>query len=241
MSKLSDTIRKVHHSFCSCIVVAAGDSTRMGEDKLAIDLCGRSVLAETLCALQNCDAVDELIVVTKAEKLESVASLRDAHALTKLTKVVIGGATRTESALNGVCEADSRAKVIAIHDAARPLVTQEIVSDAVHNAVIYLAAAPAVPVKDTLKFAHDGSVTSTPERATLFAVQTPQVFHADLIKGALTKALADGGQYTDDCAAVEAMGVMPRLSRGSEENLKITTPADVFLARAILAKRREEA
>lgn len=241
MSKLSDAIRSVHHSFCSCVVVAAGDSTRMGEDKLAIDLCGRSVLAETLCALNDCDAIDELIVVTKLEKLESVGALRDAYGLTKLTKAVIGGATRTESALRGVSEADSRAKVIAIHDAARPLVTPEIVADAVHNAVIYLAAAPAVPVKDTIKVAKDGSVSATPERASLYAVQTPQVFHADIIKGALSKALADGVQYTDDCAAVEAMGVMPRLSLGSEENLKITTPADVLLARTILQKRRAEA
>jgi len=177
----------------------------------------------------------------KLEKLESIGYLRDTYGLTKLTKAVIGGATRTESALHGVSEADSRAKVIAIHDAARPLVTPEIVADAVHNAVIYLAAAPAVPVKDTIKVAKDGSISATPERSSLYAVQTPQVFHADIIKGALSKALADGIQYTDDCAAVEAMGVMPRLSLGSEENLKITTPADVLLARSILEKRRAKA
>ena len=240
MSKLSDGIRKVHHSFCSCVVVAAGDSTRMGEDKLELDLLGRSVLAETLCTLQTCSAVDELIVVTKPEKLDNIAELRDTYGLAKLTKVIIGGKTRTESALRGVTEANPKAKIIAIHDAARPLVTPEIVEDAVHNAVIYLAAAPAVPVKDTIKVAEDGAVSATPDRASLFAVQTPQAFHADIIKAALTKAVETGAQYTDDCAAAEAIGAKVHLSLGSEENLKITTPTDLVIARTILEKRRAE-
>lgn len=240
MRSISDKIRNSHRHFCSCVVVAAGSSTRMGEDKLAMELLGRSVLAETLCTLNACETIDELIVVTRAEKLDAVAALRDAHGITKLTKLVIGGATRTESALRGVSETSSRATVIAIHDAARPLVTPEIVADAVHNAVIYLAAAPAVPVKDTLKMAKDGVVTQTPDRAALFAIQTPQAFHADLIKGALTRAVTDGVQYTDDCAAAEALGVKAHLSLGSEENLKITTPTDLLVARAILEKRRAQ-
>ena len=241
MSKLSNGIRKLHHSYCACVVLAAGDSTRMGEDKLAMPLTDRSVLAETLCALNGCEAVDELIVVTKPEKLDAVAALREKYGLKKLKKAVIGGATRTESALRGVTEVSRRAKIIAIHDAARPLVTDEIVADAVHNAVIYLAAAPAVPVKDTVKSAADGMVTATPDRASLFAVQTPQAFHADLIKAALTRAVRTGTQYTDDCAAAEAMGAKVRLSLGSDENIKITTPTDLETARAILRKRRGDA
>ena len=240
MSKLSNKIRNVHHSFCSCVVLAAGNSERMGEDKLAMQLTDRSVLAQTLCALNACEAVDELIVVTKQEKLEAVSALREEYGITKMTKAVIGGATRTESALHGVTEASRKAKIIAIHDAARPLVTDEIVADAVHNAVIYLAAAPAVPVKDTLKTAADGMVTATPDRAALYAVQTPQAFHADIIKAALTKAVQSGAQYTDDCAAAEAMGVQVRLSLGSDENIKITTPTDIAVARAILVKRRAQ-
>lgn len=238
MSKLSNGIRKVHHSFCTCVVVAAGNSTRMGEDKLAMKLLDRSVLAETLCALNACSVIDEIIVAARQEKLDSVTALRDTYGITKLTKVVIGGATRTESALRGVVEADKRAKVIAIHDAARPLVTEAVTADAVHNAVIYLAAAPAVPVKDTLKQAAGGIVSATPDRASLFAVQTPQAFQADLIKAALTKAVQSGAQYTDDCAAVEAIGAKVRLSIGDEENIKITTPTDIEIARVILAKRR---
>jgi 2-C-methyl-D-erythritol 4-phosphate cytidylyltransferase len=237
MSKIAQGLRKVHHSFCSCVVVAAGDSVRMGEDKLAMDLAGRSVLARTLCALNDCAAVDELIVVTKPEKLEQVAALRETYGLHKLMKTVIGGATRTESALRGVTEASRRAKIIAIHDAARPLVTPEIVADAVHQAVLGLAAAPAVPVRDTIRIVEDGTVRETPARESLFAMQTPQAFRAELIKAALTKAVETGAVYTDDCAAVEALGVPVRLSRGSAENLKITTIEDLDTARAILARR----
>ena len=233
MSSISDFIRKAHHSYCTVVVVAAGNSTRMGKDKLFLELDGVPVLARTLKALDGCQAVDEIIVVTRKETLDEIASMRDAYKLTKLKKVVIGGATRTESALAGVSEADKKAKIICIHDGVRPFVTNEIIEDVVHYAVLYHAAAPAVPVKDTIKMAAAGVVTETPDRSRLYAVQTPQAFQADIIKAALTKAVTDGVSYTDDCAAVEAIGVHAYLSRGSEENIKITTPPDLFLAEAI--------
>ena len=237
MSSVSEYIRKVHHNFCTVVVVAAGESTRMGRDKLFIELRGIPVLAWTLQALDASPSVDEIIVVTREEKLDAVAALKNEYGIRKLSKVVIGGKTRTESALSGASEADKRAKVICIHDAVRPFVTEEIISDAVHNAVLHQAAAPAVPVKDTIKRATDGVVSETPARSELFAVQTPQAFHPDILKAALTAAVRDGVSYTDDCAAVEALGVHTYLSRGSEENIKITTPADLPLAEAILQNR----
>ncbi len=240
MSSVSDFIRKVHHSFCTAVVVAAGASSRMGKDKLFLPLDGVPVLARTLIALNGADAVDELIVVTQPEKLEKVAAMKSQYGLNKLSKVVVGGASRTESALAGASEADPRAKIICIHDAVRPFVTPEIIADAVHYAVLYQSAAPAVPVKDTIKVATDGVVSETPDRAQLFAVQTPQAFQADIIKAALSAALRDGVSYTDDCAAVEALGVKTYLCRGSEENIKLTTPADLPVAEAILKGRREE-
>ena len=240
MSSISDFIRKAHHSFCTVVVVAAGSSTRMGKDKLMLSLCGVPILARTLTALNGCQAVDEIIVVTKQEKLEEVSGLRETYALDKLKKIVIGGSTRTESALAGVSEADRRAKIICIHDGVRPFVTNEIVQDVVHYAVLYNAAAPALPVKDTIKRAKDGVVLETPDRSELFAVQTPQAFHADIIKGALTKAVNAGTSYTDDCAAVEAFGVPIYLSRGDEDNIKITTPSDLFLAESIQRGRSAE-
>lgn len=237
MSSLSDFIRKAHHSFCSVVVVAAGNSIRMGKDKLLLPLDGVPVLARTLTALNNCRAVDEIIVVAHAEKLDAIGAMRDEYAIEKLKKIVIGGATRTESALSGVSETDRRAKIICIHDGVRPFVTDEIIEDVIHYAVLYHAAAPAIPVKDTIKVASDGVAIQTPDRSQLFAVQTPQAFDADIIKAALTKAVTEGLSYTDDCAAVEALGVQTYLSRGSEDNIKITTPPDLFLAEAIQRNR----
>ena len=237
MSSISDFIRKAHHSFCSVVVVAAGSSTRMGKDKLMLPLCGVPILARTLTALNACQAVDEIIVVTLADKLDTIGAMREEYRLEKLTKIVLGGETRTESALAGVSEADKRAKIICIHDGVRPFVTNEIVEDVVHYAVLYHAAAPALPVKDTIKRAKAGVVTETPDRSELFAVQTPQAFQADIIKGALTAAVKNGLNYTDDCAAVEALGVKTYLSRGSEDNIKITTPPDLQVAEAIQRSR----
>lgn len=237
MSSISDFIRKAHHSFCTVVVVAAGHSTRMGKDKLLLSLDGVPILARTLTALNGSPAVDEIIVVTSEDKLDSIGRMRNDYALTKLTKIVIGGSTRTESALAGVSEANSKAKIICIHDGVRPFVTNELIEDVVHYAVLYQAAAPAVPVKDTIKRAKDGVVSETPDRSELFAVQTPQAFHADIIKAALTAAVNGGYSYTDDCAAVEALGVKAYLSRGSEENIKITTPPDLYLAEAIVRNR----
>ena len=104
---------------------------------------------------------------------------------------------------------------------------------------VYLAAAPAVPVRDTIKVAHDGIVERTPDRSALFAVQTPQVFAADLLKAALQSAIADGATITDDCSAVERLGKEVHLTGGSEENIKITTPVDLAIAEAILQRRGE--
>ncbi len=240
MSSLSDFIRKAHHSFCTVVVVAAGNSTRMGQDKILLPLCGVPILARTLKTLNNCRAVDEIIVVTRREKLQEVGCIRETNALEKLKKIVIGGATRTESALAGVSEADRRAKIICIHDAVRPFVTDEIIEDVVHYAVLYQAAAPALPVKDTIKRARAGVVQETPDRNELFAVQTPQAFQADIIKAALTKAVTENRSYSDDCAAVEALGVRTWLSKGNEENIKITTPADLCVAETILRERGAE-
>ena len=130
-------------------------------------------------------------------------------------------------------------ELVAIHDGARPLVTTEIVDEAVAAAGESGAAAPAIPVHDTIKIAANGFVEATPDRSTLFAVQTPQVFFTAQITQALQAAIAQGIALTDDCSAMEAAGKPVRLTAGSRENLKITVPSDLALAEAIL-KRRED-
>ncbi len=194
------------------------------------------MLLWTLRALEGCPYITEIIVVTREDLIVPVGQLCKDAALSKVRKVVLGGETRTASVLAGIREADPAAELIAIHDAARPLVTQGVINAAVEKAAVLGAAAPAVPVKDTIKRASDGVVESTPDRESLFAVQTPQVFEHGLILGALEKAIADGAQITDDCSAVERLGVPVHLTAGSYENIKLTTPEDVTVAEAILGR-----
>lgn len=236
--KWRDRGRREDH-VCTAVVAAAGSSTRMGEDKLFLPLGDVPVLIRTLRALESCPEIGDIIVVTRAESMVAVGQLCQEAALQKVRKVVVGGETRTESVLAGVREVGEDVPLIAIHDAARPLVTAEVASGAIAAAKKYGAAAPAVPVKDTVKRAVGGVVEETPDRESLFAVQTPQVFEHGLILGALEKAMTDGVSLTDDCAAVERLGMTVKLTEGSYENLKLTTPEDVAVAETILERRGE--
>ncbi len=238
MSKLADAIRKARHNRCSVVVVAAGSSQRMGRDKLFLEIDGKPVIAHTLLALEACEAVDEIIVVTRPEKMEDIGRIVEGYGVDKVTKIVIGGDNRTQSALAGVSETDPKAKVIAIHDGARPFVTDDVIREVIHQAVLHYAACPGIPVKDTIRVAEKGVAVQTPDRANVFAVQTPQAFTADIIKAALTAAVRDEKSYTDDCAAVEAMGVKVYITPGDEDNIKITTALDLPLAESIVKERR---
>ena len=166
---------------CSAVIVAAGSAQRMqGIDKLLAPLDGVPVLRRTVEALASAPEITELIVVTRADRLEAVQAL--CEGLSKPVSVVPGGKTRAESVLCGLSAAAM--PYAAIHDGARPLVTNEVIAQAIAAAVSCGAAAPAVPVHDTIKRAESGLVLETPDRSTLFAVQTPQVFRADLIRAA---------------------------------------------------------
>ena len=202
-----------------------------------LDLADVPVIVHTLRALNDCTAVHEIIVVTREDLLVPVSRLCAEYLLTKVRKVVVGGATRSQSVYMGIREVSEKAKLIAIQDGARPLVTQEVLNEVIQTAAKCGAAAPAIPVKDTIKQAENGIVTDTPDRATLFAVQTPQVFEADLIRAALHKAVDEDLPITDDCSAVELLGMKVTLTQGSDENIKITTPADLVLAEALLQWR----
>lgn len=228
---------KANRSGSTAVVVAAGSSQRMGQDKMFLPVAGIPVLARTLMQFQRCGEIDEILVVTREEKIVEVADLCKQYGIDKATKVLLGGKERSESSAAGVFQAAESSGYIAIADGARPLVTPELIAQTVQAARKYRAAAPAVPVKDTIKVVENGIVTDTPDRATLRAVQTPQVFEADLIKGALTNAIEKKLPLTDDCSAVEAMGFPVHLIEGSYENLKITTREDLALAEAFLAAR----
>ena len=222
---------------CAAVVVAAGSATRMqGIDKMLAPLAGVPVVLRSVRALAASDCIDSLVLVTRAELMETLRTL--CAEVSKPVTVVPGGASRPESVLAGLAALPEGTELAAIHDGARPLVTQAVIAEAVEAAERCGAAAPAVPVHDTIKQAENGLVRATPERKTLFAVQTPQVFDVKLLKTALRAAMERGIALTDDCSAVEAAGKPVVLTQGCEENLKITTPVDLTLAEAILKRRK---
>ncbi len=235
---LSNTVARILGKtppHCTAILVAAGSSTRMaGQDKLLTCFGGMTVLERSALALEENELVKEIIVVTREALLEKVSLLLKARGITKLTMVIPGGKTRAESVEAGLNHASKSTALVAIHDAARPLVSQRIITETIRKAVQSKAAAPAIPVKDTIKVAQQHIVTDTPDRSRLFAVQTPQVFDFDLLRAAYIKAKNDNIPLTDDCSAAEHFGLNVFLTQGEERNLKITTPMDLRIAALLL-------
>lgn len=224
--------------FCSAILAAGGSYSRMGgENKLFASVGGMPVLARSVLALAGSPLVDEIVIAVREEDLLAAADLCKAYGLEKPLKIVVGGATRLESVMAALLECSDQSQLVAVHDGARPLVTREIIDRTIEKAQEAYAAAPAVPVKDTIKVAENGIVLETPDRSKLFSVQTPQVFDRSLLSAALQAAKDAGTTVTDDCSAVERLGKEVYLTEGSYENIKITTPEDLALAEAILERR----
>ena len=231
-------VREARRPRCAALVAAAGSSNRMGGgDKQLLELDGVPVLVRTLLALQNARRVDTIVVAAREEHLVEISRLCKEYGITKCAKVVRGGESRVHSVLLAALEAGD-AELLAVQDGARPLTTPELIDEVIALAERCGAAAPAVAVKDTVKAVNsDDTVERTLDRSTLRAIQTPQVFQADLLKAALQAALESGAEITDDCSAVERLGKVVYLIDGNEENLKITTPMDLVIAEAILAER----
>ena len=228
--------------FCTAIIPAAGTSQRMGgENKLFMNLAGAPVLMRTLCAIDRAELVDEMVIAAQEELLLEVADLCSRCGLHKPVRVIHGGSTRTESVLAAALEANPKAELLAVHDGARPLVRPEDFDEMIRLGCKTYAVAPALPVSDTIKVADmSGLVRSTPERKSLYAVQTPQVFQANLLRAALQSALTCGAELTDDCSAVERLGKEVYLAPGNQENIKITTPLDMTVAEGILKHREAQ-
>ena len=156
----------------------------------------------------------------------------------KVQAVICGGSSRQESVQLGLNALSDKVKLVAVQDGARPLITDAVIDRTVRAAHAYGAAAPAIPVKDTIKVVTGGVVKETPDRATLQAVQTPQVFDFDLLRGALKKAEKEGAAVTDDCSAVELMGMSIKIVEGDERNIKVTTPMDLKIAKLLLEEMK---
>lgn len=234
ITKITKPMRRVLKlKYCAAVIVAAGSASRMGGiDKVMAPLGGEPMIVKTVRAFQQCDAIREIVVVTRQDLIVPIRDL--CQSFDKVTIVVAGGRTRPESVNLGLNALSDKVKLVAIQDGARPLITWQVIDRVVRAANSYGAAAPAIPVKDTIKVVHGGIVSSTPDRATLQAIQTPQVFDFDLLRGALKKATQDKAEITDDCSAVERMGMSVKIVEGDERNLKVTTPMDLKIAQMLL-------
>jgi len=233
-SKVSTALRKLLPvKYCGAVIVAAGNASRMGGiDKVMAELRGEPMIVRTTRAFQESNVIREIVIVTRPDLIDKIKELCADFA--KVKAVVAGGADRAGSVNNGLKALSSKVRLAAVHDGARPLITQEVIDRTVRTAHIYAAAAPGVPVKDTVKIVRGGVVEATPDRNILQAIQTPQVFDYDLLKGALKKAKDDEAAITDDCSAVERMGMAVRIVEGDERNIKVTTPMDLRIAELLL-------
>lgn len=218
---------------CGAVIVAAGNASRMGGiDKVMAPLGGEPMILRTVRTFQESDVIREIVVVTREDLIEKITAL--CAGFDKVRAVVKGGNDRTESVQAGLNTLSKGMQLVAVHDGARPLITEAVIDRAVRAAHTYGAAAPAIPVKDTIKIAAGGLVKTTPDRSTLRAVQTPQVFDFDLLRAALKKAKQTGAAITDDCSAVELLGMSVKLVEGDEHNIKVTTPMDLKIAEMLM-------
>lgn len=222
---------------CGVVIVAAGSASRMGGiDKVMAPLGGEPMIVRTVRAFQECDAVKKIVVVTRQDLILPITSL--CSGMDKVKAVVAGGSSRQESVHLGLNALSGEVQLVAVHDGARPLVSWQLIDRVIRAANTYGAAAPAIPVKDTIKVVQGGVVKMTPDRSELYAVQTPQVFDFDLLRGALKKVEQEQLQVTDDCSAVEQMGMRVKIVEGDEHNLKVTTPMDLKIAQMLLEETK---
>src|SRR5690554_4506987 len=224
--------------YIAAIIVAAGKGTRMNAqiNKQYLFLHGKPILAHTLDAFENCELIDEIIVVVGEQEME--VCMRDivhGYGYKKIKKLVVGGETRQQSMYNGLSEVSSECNIVITHDGARPLVTQDTIHRSIEKTIEYKATVIGVPVKETIKTIDSkGFVKNTPQRDLLWTIQTPQSFTYSLLLQAHKKALEEGFEGTDDAMLVENLGHPIKIIKGHYENIKITTPEDLFMAESIL-------
>lgn len=223
----------------SAIIVAGGSGKRMGMSikKQYILLNEKEVLAHTIEKFNNCACIDEIIVVVSEEEIEStMKNIIKKYGYQKVTQVVAGGKERQDSVYNGLMNTDNEAEYVMIHDGARPFIKEEIINKALDAVKEKKACVVAVPVKDTIKVADNASkvIEHTPNRETLWSVQTPQCFDKDMLVSAYQFANEANLTVTDDSMLVEAYGKKVYIVEGDYTNIKITTQEDLIIGKAIL-------
>ena len=215
----------------TAIIVAAGSSSRMGFDKLTADLAGKPVFRHTLDAFQAADRIDAIILVASPTLLAAAQGLVGLPELGKLSAVVAGGAERQDSVRAGIAAAPVGTTHVAVHDAARPLVSPVAIDETVAAALVHGAAALARPIPDTVKRVDEsGWITTAVDRTGLWAMETPQAARLDWLDAALAAITSGGGHVTDEVSALQEAGHQVHAVRSHAPNLKITWPEDIDTA-----------
>ncbi len=219
-------------SVCA-VVVCAGSSTRMGTDKIFLNIAKKPVIAHTLLAFESAQTIDSIIVVTKPENFDKIEKIVKEYNITKLCAVREGGKTRAESVYSGVNVVNE--DFVAVTDGARPCVTPKLIDAVCEAAFEYGAAAPGIKMADTVKKVDDtGIIEKTVDRRDLVRIQTPQVFETNIYRELLEKAMHIEGEFTDDCSIYEFFGKKVFVTDGSAFNLKLTTPEDIMVCERYL-------
>ena len=223
----------------SAIILAGGCGKRMGsgEAKQLLSLCGLSIIERSIDAFSQCTDVEDLVIVSRKEDLLFISEIAEKYP--KVKRICLGGKSRAESAKNGFLACEKDTDVVAFHDAARCLITPEMISKVIKTAVKFGAATAATPVFDTLKRVNsEGVIVETVSREGLWSAQTPQVFSYSIYKKAIYEFYDENA--TDDNSLVERLGVPIRAVDTGKENIKITVADDLFLAQYIINKREKK-
>lgn len=221
----------------TAVIVAGGKGTRMGagKNKVFLKMMNKEILCYTISAFENNKNTDSIVVVTAKDDIKECERLVNEYCFNKVIKITEGGETRQESVIKGLRECSG--DIVLIHDGARALVTDNEINSVISDCIKYGAAAAGVKCKDTLKISLDGFIEETLDREKIYQMQTPQAFYRDDILSLHEKACIEGFSATDDCMIAEHYGVKIKISGGSYDNIKITTPDDMIIGEKILKTR----
>jgi 2-C-methyl-D-erythritol 4-phosphate cytidylyltransferase len=225
----------------SAIIVAGGSSQRMGSDKLFAAIGGEPLIAHAIRAFERSNCVSEIVLVAREQQHDEIKKIASSAKFKKIRAIVPGGERRQDSVRAGLGRIDREAKYVAVHDAARPLITPEQIERTFGQCRVHGAAALAQPVNDTLKRADaDLAVIDSVDRHQLYAMQTPQIFDRKLIQDAYQNVYAQNDSVTDEVSAVERLGQQIALVLNDDFNFKITYPRDLPVADFILRERASD-
>lgn len=223
--------------YCTAILVAAGQGKRMGTQmsKQFLPICGKEILAWTVEVFEKSPYIQKIIIMASEDGFSDIMALCQKYNWQKIQSIELGGKERQDSVSNGLAVLDEKTEIVVIHDAVRPFVTDEMIGNSIEAAMAYGSAVIGVPVKDTIKVCDaEGIAVQTPERKTLWQIQTPQTFLKNVIVPAYENAAKEGYIGTDDASVAEFAGQRVKVIMGSYRNIKITTPEDLCIAQAFL-------